>query len=163
MAKCDYCGTTILFGGVREAGFRFCSEKCRDSAVFLAASAELPHEFVLEKARAVHAGPCPNCGGPGPVDVHTSHTVWSLLVMTSWRSWPMVCCQACGTKAKIRAMASSTLLGWWGFPWGLLVTPAQILRNAGGLFRAPDPAAPSPNLVKMVRAQLSAQLIEESQ
>ncbi len=163
MAACDYCGTTILFGGVREDGYRFCNQKCRDAAVFLAASAELPEEFVLEKAREVHEGACPKCGGSGPVDVHTSHSVWSALVMTSWRSTPQVCCQSCGTKAKLKAMASSGVLGWWGFPWGFLVTPAQILRNAGGLFRAPDPSAPSPQLVKFVRTQLSAQLIAESQ
>ena len=25
MAQCDYCGATILFGGVKENGLRFCS------------------------------------------------------------------------------------------------------------------------------------------
>ena len=97
----------------------------------------------------------------GPVDVHTSHSVWSALVMTKWRSTPLVCCQSCGTKAKLQGVLSSGLMGWWGFPWGLVMTPVQILRNVGGLFKAPDPAAPSDELVKMVRGQLSAQLLQE--
>ena len=65
MATCDCCGTTILFGGVREGGYRFCNRKCRDRAVFLSASAQLPDEFVVEKARQVHEGECPRCGGAG--------------------------------------------------------------------------------------------------
>lgn len=162
MAKCEHCRTTIIFGGVREGGYRFCNQKCRDSTVFLSASAELPDEFVLEKAREVHEGLCPKCGGTGPVDVHTAHTVWSALVMTSWKSTPHLCCQSCGTKARLSALTFSGLLGWWGFPWGFLVTPAQILRNAGGLFRGGDPARPSEELVKLVRARLCAQFIAES-
>lgn len=26
----------------------------------------------------------------------------------------------------------SLLLGWWGFPWGLIYTPASLVRNARG-------------------------------
>ena len=28
MATCDSCGTTILFGGQRHAGLRFCGDAC---------------------------------------------------------------------------------------------------------------------------------------
>ena len=161
MAKCDQCGTTILFGGVREGGYLFCKEKCRDQAVFLRAATELPDEFVAEHARGVHAGTCFRCGGRGPVDVHTTHTVWSALVMTQWKSTPVVCCTSCGTKLKLRAIATSGLFGWWGFPWGLLVTPVQIIRNAGGLFKTADRDLPSADLLQMVRRDLAEQLARE--
>jgi hypothetical protein len=161
MATCSHCGTTILFGGEKEAGLRFCNAKCRDNSVLLAAATQLPEEFVIEKARDVHQGACPKCGGPGPVDVHHAHTVWSAVVMTQWNSKPHICCRSCGVKAKANALAISGVAGWWGFPWGMLVTPIQIFRNLAGIMRGPDPAAPSDELIGIVRSGLSVQLLEE--
>ena len=161
MGRCTYCGTFIVFGGVSEAGQRFCGDECRDSSVFIVASADLPEEFVAERARAVQAGACPKCGGRGPVDVHTSHTAWSALIVTTWNSKPEVCCQSCGTKARLKAIGFSSLLGWWGMPWGLLATPIQILRNAGGLLTTRQADEPSEDLVRLVRLQLTEQLVEE--
>jgi len=162
MHKCDQCGATILFGGMRQSSYRFCKQQCRDKAVFLIAATELPETFIAEKTRELHDGVCPRCHGRGPIDVHTSHSVWSAIVMTSWRSTRDVCCQSCGTTAKLRALAASALFGWWGFPWGLLITPVQILRNIYGLFVAPDPAVPSASLSDVVRRQLAEQLIAEN-
>jgi hypothetical protein len=159
MATCDQCGTTILFGGVREAGYRFCGDKCRDAAGFLIAAAALPDDVVAEHARAIHAGQCARCGGRGPVDVHVAHSVWSALVFTQWRSTPLVCCQSCGTKSKLQAIATSSLLGWWGMPWGLLVTPVQIFRNVGGLFSAPNPDQPSAELLQLARRDLMERVV----
>lgn len=28
MAKCGYCGTTILFGGKKDGDLRFCNDEC---------------------------------------------------------------------------------------------------------------------------------------
>jgi hypothetical protein len=162
MPKCDNCGTTILFGGVRSGPYRFCKQQCCDSAVQLVAAAELPEEFIAEKTRQLHESVCHRCQRRGPIDVHTAHSVWSAFVVTSWRSTRYVCCQSCGTKAKLRALTASTLFGWWGFPWGLLITPVQISRNLYGLFAAPDPAVPSAALMDVVRRQLAGQLLEES-
>jgi hypothetical protein len=162
MHKCDHCGTTILFGGVRAGCYRFCKQQCRDAAAFLMAAAELPEAFVAEKVRQLHEGNCPGCHGPGPIDVHTAHSVWSALVITSWRSTRHVCCQSCGTKARVRALSASLLFGWWGIPWGLLITPVQVFRNLYGLFAAPDPAVPSSTLTDVVRRQLADQLMDES-
>jgi hypothetical protein len=161
MHKCDQCGTTILFGGVRDGSYRFCKQECRDNASHLFAADELPEEFVAEKTRELYAGPCPNCQGRGPVDLHTAHSVWSALVLTSWKSTPRVCCPSCGTKSKLVAIATSSVLGWWGFPWGLLVTPVQIARNIVGLFATPDPASPSRALTDLVRRQLAEQMMAE--
>ncbi|HEY2760888.1 MAG TPA: hypothetical protein VGI75_09095, partial [Pirellulales bacterium] len=115
-----------------------------------------------EQARKLHSGSCANCSGPGPVDVHTSHWVFSALIFTRWRSSSLVCCQACGSKAKWKALLSSAATGWWGFPWGLVVTPVQIIRNVNELIRAPNPAKPSAKMVNLVRSQLANQLLQES-
>jgi hypothetical protein len=160
MATCDNCGTTILFGGVREGNYRFCKKACRDNAYgLIATAAGLSDDLVAEQARKLHESSCPKCGGRGPVDMHSAHAVWSALVLTRWTSKSELSCQSCGTKAKWKALLSSSALGWWGFPWGLLVTPVQILRNISGFFKVPDPGKPSDQLLKLVRRQLSANVV----
>lgn len=159
MAKCDYCGTTILLGGVRDGDFRFCNESCRQHGFLLAVADQVPADLMSQQVAEVHQGPCPKCGGPGPVDVHTSYLVWSALVITSWQSRPQVCCRSCGIKSKLGGAMLSGVVGWWGLPWGLIVTPIQVLRNAWGLFSSPDPTTPSAQLQKMVQLHVAANVI----
>lgn len=159
MAKCDSCGTTIVFGGVRDGNLRFCNEKCHREGQHLTIAGQFPDEAVLEYTFEIHEGACPQCGGDGPVDVHTSHTIWSLLYFTSWKSNPQVCCRSCGTRARIKGIALSGLFGWWGFPWGLLGTPVQILRNAAGLFASSKPGQPSAELMEFARTNLAQQFL----
>jgi hypothetical protein len=161
MAACNHCGRTIVMGGVRDGGLRFCKAACRDQSQILAASRHLPDGFVEEKARHLHAGTCARCGGRGPIDVHNTHTVWSAFVTTQWSSKLVLCCQSCGTKAKLRAIGFCGLFGWWGFPWGLVATPVQIFRNVGGLFSAPNPDGPSPEMLQHVRQELAKRWVCE--
>ncbi len=163
MARCTYCGTTILFGGVTDAGMRFCNENCHKQGFVLTASGQLPDDLVEETVREVHEGACPQCGGEGPIDVHTSHIVWSALVLTSWHSRPKICCRSCGIKSKLGGAAMSAVAGWWGFPWGLIATPIQIGRNVYGLFTGPDPTAPSDQLQTLIRVNLAAEMIAASE
>jgi len=67
MAKCDYCGTTILFGGKREANLRFCNEQCHNAGALLAVSQQIPNNVIQEKVWEVHQGLCPKCGARGPI------------------------------------------------------------------------------------------------
>ncbi|OGV45902.1 MAG: hypothetical protein A2X46_06920 [Lentisphaerae bacterium GWF2_57_35] len=53
--------------------------------------------------------------------------------------------------------------GWWGFPWGLIMTPIQLGRNVFGLFTSPDPTRPSAALTSIVRANLAAAYVAEHQ
>jgi len=96
-------------------------------------------------------GLCPKCSGAGPVDVHVSRTVWSALFLTSWSSAPQLSCRSCGIKSQSLGAAFNVVLGWWGFPWGLVVTPIQIGRNLFGMSRPPEPSKPSLQLEKVVR------------
>jgi hypothetical protein len=158
MAKCDYCGTTIIFGGERHGNLRFCGKRCVQDGILLTVAKTVPVDVLEQRVNEVHHSACPNCGGAGPVDVHISHSVWSALIMTSWRSSPQVCCRRCGNKEKLRDALLSLFVGWWGFPWGLIMTPVQISRNVIGLFRGPDPAMPSKMLHRMVCLNIAAQL-----
>ena len=54
--------------------------------------------YLCARSIQVHQGNCPQCDGPGPVDVHTSYRVYSVVMMTSWSSRPLVACARCGTK-----------------------------------------------------------------
>jgi hypothetical protein len=159
MTKCDYCGTTILFGGQEAGSLRFCNAQCASKGTLVIASRQLPDAMVQQQVWAVHQGTCPECSGPGPVDVHTSYRVWSALVITQWSSHPRVSCRSCGVKAKIGHMLVSGVAGWWGFPWGLLVTPVQVVRNIVGLVTPPDATRPSTQLETMVRTMLVAQAL----
>lgn len=158
MASCDFCGTGILFGGIKQGDLRFCSPKCAQNSGWVRQSVMLPEAEVERRAREIHQGRCPKRGGPGPVDIHTSHRVYSALAWTSWSSHPELCCRACGRKKQIKHGAFSFLLGWWGFPFGLVITPVQVGRNLAGIIGlgVPDPASPSPALKRVVRRMLAA-------
>ncbi len=162
MASCDACGSTIIFGGKQSGGYRFCNAKCEAKGGLVRVASQIPADQADAQARAIHAGNCPICRGPGPVDVHTAHQVWSALVVTSWKSSPNLCCKSCGRNKQLAAAGLSLVAGWWGFPWGLLMTPIQVGRNLAAL-AGPDPSAPSPKLQKIARLILAQQALAQAQ
>jgi hypothetical protein len=161
MAACGACNTTILFGGVRDGNERYCNSDCHGRAYLAAVAQRIPRDVLREHTASVYRGMCPRCQGPGPVDVHTSYRVWSALFVTSWRSVPRISCARCGRKAQIGDAAFSLVLGWWGFPWGFIVTPLQIARNVGAMIRTNPMTVPSADLERMVGILLASQLLEK--
>jgi hypothetical protein len=157
MSTCNHCGALILFGGERLGNLRFCNDECFRAGAVASAAYELakqvPEELVQDHVLAVHQGNCPRCGGPGPVDVHVSHRVWSAGHHAFWSSRPHVSCRACGVKSQLADALFTLLFGWWGI--GCVVVPVQIVRNILGMLRYPDPAAPSPRLEQMVRLDIA--------
>jgi len=162
MSKCDYCGTTILFGGQKTGTLRYCNARCASSGTLVQTSMQLPGPLVQQQTLAVHKGSCPKCKGSGPVDVHTSYRVWSFVLFTRWSSHPQVCCRACGARAQLGGALLSVLAGWWGIPWGLIMTPIQIGKNIIGMVSPPDSTKPSPQLERLVRLNLGSQLAQQS-
>ena len=159
MAKCGYCNSTILFGGVQEGDLRFCNENCHQGGFRLTVASQVPDNVLEQQVWTIHQGTCPNCQGNGPIDVHTSHRVWSALVTTSWRSTPRVSCRSCGVKSQLGDTAFSLVLGWWGLPWGLVMTPVQVSRNLLAMARPPETSQPSAELTKLVRIEIAAQAV----
>jgi hypothetical protein len=162
MATCNYCGSTILFGGSRDGDIRYCNARCQQSGRLLAISNQIPQTQLEEHLWKTHQGACPKCGGSGPIDVHKSYRVWSALVLTQWSSSLQVSCRPCGLKKQMADAGFSALLGWWGFPWGLLVTPVQVGRNIWSAARPPDPLKPSPQLEKVLRLSIARQAVMAS-
>lgn len=158
MASCATCGSTILFGGLRHGELRFCKQECADQGHLLAAMAALPEAEAEEHAQSLRTGPCPKCGGVGqPVDVQEGYRVVSFVILTRWSTRTLVACRPCGNKLRIRELLLSLVAGWWGFPWGLLMTPVQVGRNLWGLASHGADSAPSPQLVQAARLDLLRQ------
>lgn len=157
MAKCASCGQMILFGGIDSGGLKFCNRKCLERAKVLSAADAVPDEAIEHLARQIHAGPCPRCNGPGPVDVHVAYWVWSALAFTRWGNWRQVCCRRCAVKGQIGRLVTTGLFGWWGFPWGIVFTPVQFGRTVIAMFSPPKPAFPSAQLWQVARVYLASQ------
>src|SRR6185436_6143493 len=138
-----------------------CNDSCQQAGALLALASHIPEHVVQQHVWQVHQGICPKCQGPGPIDVHTSYRVWSALIMTSWSNRPQVSCRSCGRKRQLADAGLSLVFGWWGFPWGLIMTPVQVVRNVAGLARTEESAQPSSQLDKIVRMQLAAHVVAE--
>jgi hypothetical protein len=159
MAKCAYCGSMIVIGGVSVGNQRFCNRKCQQNAYVLSVTKDVPGDVLDRKVEEVWRGNCPKCNGLGPIDVHKVHEVWSALVLTRWTTKMQISCHSCAIKRQLGGVAFSFFFGWWGFPWGLILTPVQITRNVIGIVRGPDRSSPSPQLRKIVLSNLGAQIL----
>lgn len=159
MEKCNYCETTIIFGGIKDNNLIFCNKKCHEKSHLLLASRQIPNHIIEEQARKIHIGLCPKCKGAGPIDVHTSYRVYSIITQTSWQNLQNVCCRSCGIKKQIWDIIFSLTFGWWGFPWGYIMTPVQINRNIVAIFKYPNKLKPSEKLYNVVRVSLASDII----
>lgn len=54
----------------------------------------------------------------------------SLLVFTTWKKQFAIACPACLDKLSHDASTTSALLGWWGFPWGIIRTVQALHFNS---------------------------------
>ena len=161
MAKCGYCGSTIIIGGVGSGTQRFCNNKCLGNARVLQLAQQVPSDLVDRKAEEVFRGNCPKCRGLGPIDVHKVYRVWSALVLTRWTTATQVSCRSCATRTQLGGTLFSLALGWWGFPWGLVLTPVQITRNVVGMCKTPKTSGPSEALRKLVLINLASQGLQK--
>jgi hypothetical protein len=151
MGTCDNCQKTILWGGTKVDQFTFCGKSCAIMGQTLIESYNLPDQVVQPELEKMHQSNCPKCSGPGPVDVHYYHSIWSLIYLTQWKTKHKVSCQRCGTKARISATVFSFVFGWWGFPWGIVITPIQIGKNIKGMISPISSTRPSKDFEKLVR------------
>lgn len=158
MASCGYCGSTILFGGVRSGDQRFCDRKCAQKAAVTEAVKHLPPHAIEEAIAQIRRSNCPKCGGMGPLDARRYYQVWSALFMTRWSSTTQVSCHSCATRRSLGAIAYCLLLGWWGFPWGIVMTPTQISRNLRAMRERSTDAQPSLTLRNFAMIQLGTRM-----
>lgn len=155
MARCHHCGSVFFFGAVREGEHRYCSEDCRSQNAFKARCDQIPVAMVREHLRGVQQGSCPECQGRGPLDIHDSYWIWSALLLTRWGKTSRLSCRSCATNRQLMGLGSGLLLGWWGFPFGLLLTPLQTYRSLRALILRREFSEASPELERIVRVRLA--------
>ncbi|OXI82329.1 hypothetical protein CFB50_28890 [Burkholderia sp. AU33423] len=162
MAECSHCGRTFLVGGRSIDGRRYCRPACAQAHPIVVEAERVPDAKVWEYVHDWRYGPCPICGRDDqPVDVHASHRVVSLLFVTRWATRHHVCCRRCGRRKQAVALLASAAFGWWGLPWGLVLTPIQLVRNALGLI-ARDPAVATRQFEQLVRRKLAARRLRRA-
>ncbi|MDR0521359.1 MAG: hypothetical protein LBH00_05850, partial [Planctomycetaceae bacterium] len=69
----------------------------------------------------------------------------------------------CAASAKWKNLFLTGLFGWWGFPWGLFITPLYIGKNLYGLMFPTPSEQPSAELREHVRTNLMAHVLEQQQ
>ncbi len=161
MATCACCGSTTFFG--KSIGQdKYCNDQCASSGPINNVAKTVPDYLVKAEAEKIFKSACPKCKKSGPTDVHMSHTIWSAILMTSWSSKSQFSCKSCGVKSQALAALQSLVLGWWGFPWGILGTPVTVLRNFFGMATKIGAVAPSNDLLSQTRAMLAIESIEQA-
>jgi len=92
-----------------------------------------------------------------------SYRAISYLVMTTWSKNPILSCSNCHRKKVAGDTTATLFLGWWGFPFGLIVTPMQLFRNISAASSSHSPATePSSELCSFVRSIIAQTEIENS-
>jgi hypothetical protein len=159
--KCYYCGKLIFFGATRKNGYTFCNSRCREAA-YQQIAAHISEDYIREQVRVIHSSACPRCNGSGPTDVHMSHCIMSAIIFSFIQSTPHICCRKCGRIEQLKDLLASLFLGWWGFPWGILMTPIQIIRNLIGLVKRVDPSKPSNKLYTLILQQNEMNIMQST-
>ena len=155
---CGYCGSKIFIGGVRTGSQRYCNKSCLQNAYILSVTKNVPTDVLERKVEEVWRGNCPKCNQLGPVDIHKVHEVWSALILTRWTTKAQLSCKSCATKRQAGGLAFSLVFGWWGFPWGLILTPVQVTRNIAAMSRGHDTSKASGELRKFVLVNIGRQI-----
>lgn len=164
MKKCSTCNKRILFGSKKVLTEIYCTSKCQEVGLRNASVGFLSEETLLGRLKSLHQGACPKCNGVGPNDIQTHYSIWSLIYITSHKSVPEVCCKSCGIKKKLGGLFFSLFFGWWGIPFGIILTPIQIIRNIIALFHLPSSDRVSKGLNDYIRKEAGAQaLIEKAE
>jgi hypothetical protein len=120
------------------------------------AVADINDEKVLAQAMMIKNGDCPLCQRKkSAVELRTEHWVWSAVFVTRHGYRKALLCRDCGRSRNLKALGRCVLLGWWGVPFGLLITPYKIFANLGEFLRKDKPQ-PSEALRDLVRTRLAA-------
>jgi hypothetical protein len=153
MAKCENCGTTYRGGAAVHGKLKFCTHACRDQGKKLELLDNFPPLVIEAEIKKMQVASCGECLATGNIDVHKSHRVHSVILWTSWHTRQNICCSSCGRKHRWKAIGYSAALGWWGIPFGLIVTPIQIIRNIAGMMRSET--RPSSDFIRICRLHLA--------
>lgn len=154
--ECDYCGNSAKYMPIFDAGQRFCSKKCLHAARVSESAVDLSKVEIEQEASKIRSGACPECNQKkSPVEMRFYHMVISYIVLTRYTRKSRLCCARCGRKRNREAMLATALLGWWGFPWGVFMTPTYLIANLGEMFEKRKSDDPSEDLIREAKYRLA--------
>jgi hypothetical protein len=91
---------------------------------------EIDENTLLEYCELLRRCPCPICNSVfDKLNATIIGTTISYIFLTSYRKEIKIACPTCLDKQNNKAMIKSALFGWWGFPWGVVRTPAALIFN----------------------------------
>jgi hypothetical protein len=162
MPVCDYCGEGYFRRKADYGSLHFCSKKCREQGKVLEILEAIPSAAVSEQIRKARLGPCPECGADAPIEAHKSYIAGSFIIATSYKTTVHICCRRCAKRHQWEAIRATMVGGWWGLPWGLIMTPTQIIRNLLAMRSRAD-GHPSWDFIRIVRLNLARAVASSNQ
>lgn len=162
-SECDYCGKSARYSKVIDGEQRFCSEFCLRDARLMEVSEDLTEQEIIKHAQEIRNDVCPSCKKRnGIVEVRKYYRIWSVLVFSRWTEHTHVCCKSCGVKKNLNSISFCFFFGWWGFPWGVLMTPVKIVSNMVEALKRDSDSNASEPLVRAARLNLAYALLKKS-
>lgn len=154
--ECDFCRSQARRSPIFDAGQRFCSQRCLRNARLLEKAVAFSQTEIYSHAHNIKHSACPICSQHNTkVEVRHAYRIWSAGVVSNWSEHTRVCCLACGRRANLKSIGFCLMRGWWGLPWGLLITPMQILANCLEMFKSRTTDMPSEELLQAARLDLA--------
>lgn len=158
--ECDFCGRRTGFTPIRDEGQKFCSKYCLRAARLLEVAVDIPDQEIIRHAAEIKNGPCPICHGKvSKIEARKSYWIWSIVIYTRWGMSTKVCCKKCGTQKNLISIGLCMLFGWWGIPYGLVLTPVKIISNTAAIFKRFDNKKPSTELIYETKLILAEALL----
>jgi len=153
---CPTCGKFVIFGGVKDGKQRYCSKQCYDADAVTREARLVPARLVDKFAKELSGESCPKCQGNGPIEIYESHSVYSIILITKWQTKMHLVCKSCAKKQQAVDFLGSLIAGWWGVPFGLIVTPCILVMNIMSMNKNPGANGPSDALKQRARLILAA-------
>lgn len=119
----------------------------------------VPEDAVDELVVQIKNSKCPTCENIGGIEMFKSYFVYSIIILTSWKEKPTLSCRSCAKKRQINDLVASFFLGWWGIPFGIIVTPIIVIMNVVAMFRDPSKKNPSKELKERARLLIAHDIL----
>jgi len=156
---CSTCGSSILFGGKKAGSRKYCSKKCLNADEVGRISDSVTDNQVDDLVVQIRGSACPSCKNEGGLEMFKSYFVYSVIILTSWKEKPELSCKPCAKKRQIKDLFASFFLGWWGIPFGLIVTPIILIMNGVALIVDPSKKHPSKAIKERARLLIAQDIL----